>query len=65
LLTFNLAWQDPDGNKLTDTTNFSLEVRDQTILEQLEGFWYIILAIVIIAAYFLSKRMGKKPAAAK
>lgn len=60
LLTFNLAWQDPDGNKLSDTTDFALQVRSPTLLEQALGFWYLIVAVILVGAFFLRKRLSKK-----
>ncbi|VVB57849.1 Uncharacterised protein [Candidatus Anstonella stagnisolia] len=55
-------FEDPQGNKMSDSADFAMPVRAPTIAEELTGYWYVG-ALVLIAALFVGakKMAAKKP----
>ena len=60
LLGFQIDFKDPQGKQMSDTADFALPVRAITIVDQVLGVWYAVVAVVLVAAYVVMKRGSKK-----
>ena len=60
LLRLLINYQDPQGVKFSDTADFSMPVRYPTLEEGLVDYWYVILAIVAVVAFLVSRKGKKK-----
>ena len=52
-------FEDPQGNKFSDSNDFQLSVRSETLTERIAGFWYLgVLAIIIVAILLVRMALG-------
>ncbi|MCX6772440.1 MAG: NEW3 domain-containing protein [Candidatus Micrarchaeota archaeon] len=62
LLGFLVNFEDPQGKKFADTTDFSMSVRSPNFQDDLLSYWYVVVIAVLAIAFIARKRMttGKK-----
>jgi len=53
-------YEDPQGNKLSDSADFSLSVASRTFEEKLQGLWYVWVVIGLIALIIIVRRVRAK-----
>jgi hypothetical protein len=59
-----IDFEDPQGTKFTDSSDFAMMVKTPSLGDDLFSYWYVA-ALVIIAAFFLYRRGAKPTKAAK
>ena len=61
LLTLLVNYQDPQGNDLSDTADFSMPVRLMTEQESIYSYWYLYVIVAVIALIVIAGRLrGRK-----
>lgn len=58
ILTLSINYENPNGRKFSDTADFALTVRSPTLIEQVMGYWYLLVAAVLILIFVVRKRMS-------
>jgi hypothetical protein len=58
-----IDFEDPQGKKFSDSTDFSLDVKKASLQEEIYAYWYLIALAAVAVVFLVSKRMGKKKAA--
>ena len=58
LLTLLVDFEDPQGNKFSDTADFSLQVRRKTIVDQATEYWYIVLPAALAIGMLAYRRIA-------
>ncbi len=58
IVTLDLNYENPNGRKFSDTVDFALNVRSPTLTEQVLGYWYLVVAAILILAFVIRKRMS-------
>jgi hypothetical protein len=57
-LTLLVDFEDRNGKKFSDSTDFSLPVKTKTVVDKLVELWYLGAIVLIIIAINVRKRMG-------
>ena len=55
-------FQDPQGNKFSDSADFAMPVRAITLQEELMGYWYVGALVLIVALFVGAKKVFAKKA---
>ncbi len=61
-LMFN--YKDPQGTAFTDTEDFTLTVKTETLLDQAMDYWYLVVIVVLIIVFMVLSRIFKFVASA-
>jgi hypothetical protein len=61
-LLFN--YKDPQGTAFTDSEDFTLTVKTETLLDEVVDYWYLILLAALIVAFLVLRRIFKFVASA-
>ncbi len=59
MLGLLIDFEDAQGKKFSDSSDFALSVRSPTLVDTAFSFWYL-LVVGAIAAYFVRKKRGQK-----
>lgn len=65
VLEMDVNFEDPQGKSLSDSADFSLDVRGKNLLEVALGFWYLIVLAALVAAFIYRRRLAAAKGAAK
>lgn len=60
LLGVLLDFENPQGKKFADSADFAMQVRMPDLFEEITSYWYVVAAIVVAAAVFVSRSRKKK-----
>ena len=63
LLSMLVDYENPDGNILSDSMDFSLNVKQTSIVDRLAELWYIGAAILVIVLFAMFRRRPRKQSA--
>jgi hypothetical protein len=55
-----MDYEDPQGNKLSDSADFSLSVQSRTLGEKLQSLWYVWVFIIAILLIVIVRRLTAK-----
>ncbi|VVC03766.1 NPCBM-associated, NEW3 domain of alpha-galactosidase [Candidatus Burarchaeum australiense] len=57
LLSLNVNFEDPAGNKFSDSADFALSVRIRSFMEQVLDYWYLLALVGVVVLVVILRRM--------
>lgn len=59
IISLQVDYEDPQGKKFSDSIDLALNARNQTILEIILSYWYLVIIAIIVVVMLARGRMKK------